>query len=116
MEQSVRVSSKSKLRNRKRKSETAQTLIITKAFYISANNILLSFSDGKQKLVNFQPLFSKYATGYYAKYSSKINFKKFKVRDGNISWGENEEIIFPVSFLYNSVHAVNQKEEILYVL
>lgn len=116
MEQGIRVSSKSKLRNHKGKSETAQTLSITKAFFISEHNVLLSFSNNKQKIINFKPLFSKYAKGYYAKYSSKINFRRFKVANGNISWGENEDIIFPVSFLYNTVHAINQKEEILYVI
>ena len=54
--------------------------------------------------------------GDYVKYLSLPLFRKFKVETGNIYWGKNEDIIFPVSFLYNNTGAKTVKEEILYVL
>ena len=89
---------------------------VVKANYLVNFNILLFFSDGKQKIVNFHPLLAKYAKGYYAKYSLVENFRKLKIKNGNIHWGKDEDIIFPVSFLYKNAHGKVQKEEILYVI
>jgi len=58
----------------------------------------------------------KYVKGFYAKYLIPANFKKFEVANGNIFWGKDEEVIFPVSFLYNSKYGRTQKEEVLYVI
>lgn len=74
------------------------------------------FSDKKQRIIDFYPLLAETLKGYYTKYLLPANFKKFTVSDGNISWGDNEEVIFPVSFLYNSKIGVTQKEEVLYIL
>jgi hypothetical protein len=116
MEQSVSISSKSKLRSRKTKNPTKKDLSIIKANFLVDYNVLLSFSNGKQKIINFQPLFLKYAKGHYSKYLSQTLFAKFQVVNGNIFWGKNEDIIFPVSFVYNNRNAKIQKEEILYVI
>jgi len=53
--------------------------------------------------------------GTYTKYASQPAFRKFIIKNGNIYWGKNEDVIFPVSFLYNNSLAKNIKEEILYV-
>jgi hypothetical protein len=76
---------------------------------------LLSFDNGQQRIVNFLPLFSK-LSGVYLKYSLPENFKKFITKNGNIYWGKNEDIIFPVHQLYTGKYTVIPKEEILYVL
>lgn len=72
--------------------------------------------NGKQKIIDFYPLLLKTLKGYDSKYLSPANFKKFDVKNGDISWGNNEEVIFPVSFLYNSKNAVTQKKEVLYII
>ena len=89
---------------------------IERAYYLCEYCILVFFSNGKQKIINFQPLLLKYAKGHYSKYLKQTLFTKFQVANGNISWGKNEDIIFPVSFLYNNRNAKIQKEEILYVI
>lgn len=100
----------------KRKNKEIQKLSIIKANYINSFKVLLSFSNGKQRIIDFYPLFSKTLKGYHSKYLLPDNFKKFIVKNGNVSWGDSEEVIFPVSFLYNSKNGVTQKEEMLYII
>ncbi len=116
MEQSLYIPSKGGKRNYKRKNQEIQKLTVIKANYISGFKVLISFSNGKQRIIDFYPLFSKTLKGYYTKYLLPADFKKFVVENGNISWGDNEEVIFPVSFLYNSKNGVTQKEEVLYII
>lgn len=116
MEQSLYKPSKGGKRGDKRKNQETEKLSITKANYISGFKVLISFSNGKQRIIDFYPLFSKTLKGYYSKYLLPANFKKFVVKNGNISWGDSEEVIFPVSFLYNSKNGVTQKEEVLYII
>ncbi|MBS1578840.1 MAG: DUF2442 domain-containing protein [Bacteroidetes bacterium] len=116
MEQNVRISSTSKLRSNKRKIKKEESLNITKAFYLGNYVILLFFNNGNQKTINFLPIFSKYVKGEFIKYAEPKAFKKFIIANGNIFWGRNEDVVFPVSFLYNHTSAKKIKEEILYVL
>jgi len=67
------------------------------------------FNNDEQCIVNFLPLFSK-LSGAYEKYSQLKTFKKFVVENGNIFWGKNEAVIFPVSLLYNGALSKKPKE------
>ena len=78
-------------------------------------NSYLFFSNGEQRIVNFIKLIST-LTGAYAKYILPQNFKKFIVKNGNVYWGKNEDVIFPVNILYTGSFSKKPKEEILYVL
>ena len=117
MEPGIHISHKSRLRNSKTKDKKkTETLSIEKAHYLGGFGILIFFSDRVQKRIDFLPIFSKHVTGDFSKYATPSLFKKFIVEKGNISWDKNEDIIFPVSFLYHYPHARRQKEAILYVL
>jgi hypothetical protein len=84
------------------------------AKYVQDFLIAITFTNGKTKLVDFLPLFHKYAKGDNLKYFAPHKFKKFIVKNGNIYWGKNEDVIFPVSLLLNNEDVVN--EETLYVI
>lgn len=116
MEQSLHLSSKSRIRRDNNKNKEEQNVKIVKAYFLGGYKILLNFSDGRQRIINFLPIFKKYVKGYYSKYFLSENFKRFIVENGNIYWGENEEVIFTVSFLLNSRYGITQKEEVLYVI
>lgn len=116
MEQSIHKSSSSRVRNNNSKAEKEEILKVVKASYLGSHQILIWFSNGKQRIVNFEPLFLKFAKGEYTFWYHPSNFKKFQVDNGNIFWGTNEEVIFPVSFLYKSKYGKTQKDEILYVI
>ncbi len=98
------------------KVEKYENLSIIKAEYLCGCKILISFSNSRQRLIDFQPLFLKFVKGEYGKFFEPANFKKFAIKEGNISWGKNEDVIFPIAFLYNTKHGVTQSEEVLYVL
>lgn len=95
---------------------SSQKIIIENAYYLGGYIILLFFSNGKQKKFDFLPLFSKYVKGDFTKYALPSAFKKFILDNGNIYWGKNEEVIFPVHFLYSNKNATVVSEEILYVI
>jgi hypothetical protein len=116
MEQSFHIQSKSGKRGNKRKNPDTQKLNIIKADYISGFKILLTFSNGRQRIFDFHPLFLKTVKGFYAKYLVPSNFRKFIIENGNIFWGKDEDVIFPVSFLYNSKYSRSLREEVLYVI
>ncbi len=85
------------------------------AVYLKDFEILLYFINGQQRIVNFLPLFSK-LSGVYTKHSLPGNFKKFIVKNGNIYWGKDEDVIFPVASLYTGVFSKKPKEKILYII
>ena len=89
---------------------------IDKAYFLGNKTLLLSFTNGVQKRLDFSLIFKQYVKGDYEHYARPSKFKRFVVANGIISWGKNEDVIFPVSFLYNHVKARKEKEEILYVL
>src|SRR5438477_7111036 len=90
---------------------------IKAAKYISDFRIRLSFTNGKSRVVDFLPLFSKHVKGEYSKYFSPERFKKFIVKHGNIYWGKNEDVIFPLQLLLQNHHVVSETdEEVLYVI
>ena len=115
MEQSIHTKLKGGLRKDKSKTIAEKTVSVVKALYLKDFEVLLYFNNNWQRIVNFLPFFSK-LYGAYVKYSRHKNFKKFFVENGNIFWGENEDVIFPVSTLYNGSFSKKPKEEILYTI
>jgi Protein of unknown function (DUF2442) len=115
MEQSIHPKSKSRLQKGKNKNKADEKIAVTTAVYLKDFEILIHFTNGEQRIVNFLPLFSK-LSGAYIKYSLPENFKKFIVKNGNIYWGKNEDVIFPVAGFYTSSFSKKPKEEILYVI
>ena len=115
MEPGIHTSSKNKLRKSNNKTEKEINISVSSAVYLNNYKILLFFNNGQQRIVNFLPLFSK-LTGAYSKFCQPEYFKKFIVKKGNIYWGKNEDVIFPVHTLYSEKFSTIPKEEILYVL
>lgn len=109
-------SQKRKMRNRSQKAQE-ENITIVAARYISDFSIAITFSSGITELVNFLPLFEKYVKGDKLKYFAPERFKKFIVKDGNIYWSRNEDVIFSVDLLYKRPFVISDdSEEILYVI
>lgn len=68
--------------------------------YASDYNILISFSDLTQQTVDFGPFLADHSHPRYNKYKNPIHFRKFKIVCGNIVWGKDWDLIFPVSQLH----------------
>jgi hypothetical protein len=113
MANGIHTSQKSKVRGRKQKTEQ-ENLAVESAKYVQDFLIAINFTNGKTKLVDFLPLFHKYVKGANLKYFAPENFKKFIVKNGNIFWGKSEDVIFPVSLLFDEEN--NFSEETLYII
>lgn len=63
--------------------------------------IRLTFADGTEQIVDFRAPFAR-LRGYYARYREPEAFQRFQVDEGNLVWGENWDVIFPVHKLYDN--------------
>jgi hypothetical protein len=87
------------------------------ARYMNDFSVAVTFSNGITQLVNFLPLLEKHLKGDNLKYFSLERFKKFIVKNGNIYWGKNEDVSFPItSLLKKTGLPINGSPEILHVL
>ncbi len=83
-----------------KKADQLDIIQVNHASYLDGYRLAITFSDGMERIVDFSGFLSKYATGYIAKYKNKSNFKKFKIDRGNVVWGRDWDLIFPVHQLY----------------
>lgn len=79
---------------------------ILSAKYIAPLSIEIYFSDNTKKLVNIGEYIKKHP---HIQYNTYLNENKFKIEMGNIVWGKNCDIIFPVKDLYNGL--IGQKRQ-----
>jgi hypothetical protein len=75
-------------------------LSITKSEYIDNYIIRLSFSDGKINEVDFGVYLYRHPHPQYDKYRNLSRFKKYRIENGDIYWGKNGDLIFPIENLY----------------
>lgn len=104
---------------RSHRKKTEQEITLVSAKYVHDFIIQLTFSSDSlmhKTFKDFLPLFQQYVKGENMKYFSLSNFKKFVVKNGNIYWGKDEDVIFPVASLYTGIFSKKPKEEILYII
>lgn len=77
------------------------TISIIEANYKGNFLLELIFNDNKKKLINFNDFFASKSHPQFNKYKKEENFKKFKIENGNIIWGKDWDMIFPLWDLYN---------------
>lgn len=75
-------------------------LSIIKAEYIGGYKVKLFFNDKKTRVVDFGHFLSKNNHPQYDKYKKETLFKKYKIVNGNIVWGKDWDLIFPIYDLY----------------
>jgi hypothetical protein len=113
----VHISQKRKVRRNKQKAEPE--IKVLSAVYLHDFTLAITFSKAGIKFtrpVDFLPLFQKYVKGDNLKYFAPTNFKKFIIKNGNIFWGKNEDVIFPSQQIFNINYKGSRNEEILYVI
>ena len=77
-----------------------KTIAVSNATYIDEYKIEVIFNDNKKNVVDFGAFLSTHSHPQYNKYKKTENFKKFKIENGNIVWGKDWDMIFPVYELY----------------
>jgi hypothetical protein len=100
MDTSVHIRKKSAGRRHKKKNLIPLNCIITTAKYINGFTLAITFSNGHTSTVDFTTALDKYARGYYERYKELKNFRQFHIEDGNIVWGRNWDLIFPLADIY----------------
>ena len=73
---------------------------VTDATYVSDYKVMVRFSDNTQQTVDFKDFLEANPHPQYNKYRNLLNFQKFKIEDGNLVWGRNWDLIFPVEQLH----------------
>ncbi|WP_373511192.1 DUF2442 domain-containing protein [Persicitalea sp.] len=77
-----------------------RALAVTDAEYLIDHQLKISFSDGTSQIVDFGPFLIQHPHPQHDKYRHLTNFKKFKVERGNVVWGKDWDLIFPISELH----------------
>ena len=76
-------------------------LNIVSAKYVAPLSVELQFSDGTVKIVDIGSFIKAHPHPQYNSYLDEKKFKRFKIEIGNIVWGKNWDLVFPISALYN---------------
>lgn len=75
---------------------------VSSALYLDDYTIEVTFSDNTVKKVDFWPFLKKNDHPLFNKYRNIDAFKQFMVDKtiGNIVWGKDWDLIFPIAQLY----------------
>ncbi len=76
-------------------------LSVVSAKYVAPLSVEIIFSDGATRIVNVGEYIKKNPHVQYNSYLDEKKFKKFKVEMGNVVWGKNWDLVFPVQDLYS---------------
>ena len=77
-----------------------KAISVSKAAYVDGYRVEVMFNDCKRRVVDFGNFLNKHSHPQYNKYKKPENFKKFSFEKGNIVWGKDWDMIFPVYDLY----------------
>jgi hypothetical protein len=72
---------------------------IEAAEYEGGYKLRLVFSDGKERIVDFEPFLSNSLNPMIRKYLNLDNFKNFTVEYGDLMWNDYD-LCFPIADLY----------------
>jgi hypothetical protein len=78
-----------------------ENLSIDSAEHISDFKIKLQFNDHKETIVDFAEFLNSSRNPSITKYLKTSNFKKYRIENGDLIWGDFE-LIFPIKDLYDN--------------
>ena len=76
------------------------TISVKEAKYLNDFKIEILFNDHKKRIVDFEAFLSSHSHPQFNKYKQTAYFKNFQIENGNVVWGKNWDMIFPVYDLY----------------
>ena len=77
-----------------------ERIYITKAEDTGNLTVSLTFSDSTMQTINVGDFIRRHPHPQYNKYLDPRKFSRFTIENGNIVWGKNWDLIFPVEQLY----------------
>lgn len=75
-------------------------LFVTHATDMGNLTVCLTFSDNTTQVVNVGDFIRRHPHPQYNKYLNPKTFRRFCIENGNIVWGKNWDLIFPIEELY----------------
>ena len=85
-----------------KKATEMKYLRIEKADYMGKLTVKLTFNDGTVVTIDFGLWIATHPHPQYNRYLDEKNFRKFYLDDmGNIAWGKNRDLYFPIDELHN---------------
>ena len=78
-------------------------LYITEAVDLGGLKVRLVFSDGTDSTVDVGDNIRRHPHPQYNKYLDPKKFRTFTIDGGNIVWGRNWDLIFPIEQLHEGV-------------
>ena len=79
-----------------------ETIYVTEAHYRHDYIVEIVFNDHTRQVVDFGPQIDKIQVPEYQKYRHIDHFKSFAIENGNLVWGQDWDLIFPVDQLYDN--------------
>ncbi len=78
----------------------SENLYVVKAEDLGNLQIRIYFNDNKSQMVDIGDFIRHNPHPQYNKYLDPKKFKKFAIENGNVVWGKNWDLIFPIEQLY----------------
>ena len=78
-------------------------IYITEAREADNLSVDLLFSDNTSRRVDIGDFIRRHPHPQYNKYLDQRKFRRFEIVDGNIVWGKNWDLIFPIEQLHSGV-------------
>jgi hypothetical protein len=75
-------------------------LTVTSAEYDGDYRIRVEFSDGTVQVVDVAPFLFSHPHPQHDAYRDQQLFQTFVIENGNLVWGENWDLVFPVEQLH----------------
>lgn len=83
-----------------------ERIYIIKAEDAGNLNVCLYFSDNTVQTVNIGDFIRKHPHPQYNKYLDPHKFSRFSIENGNIVWGKNWDLVFPIEQLHVGIVSV----------
>lgn len=80
-----------------------RTLYISRAEAVGNLSVNLFFNDNTSRIVNIGDYIRRHPHPQYNKYLDEALFNTFQLEDGNIVWGEDWDLIFPIEQLHRGI-------------
>ncbi len=83
-----------------KKLNEMDTISIKEAKYLNDFKIEILFNDNKRRIVDFGTFLNSHSHPQFNKYKQPEYFKRFKIENGNVVWGKDWDMVFPIYELY----------------
>ena len=78
-------------------------LRIKNAEYLYDLSLKIVFDDDMERVVDFKNYLLKHPHPQHDAYLNPDNFKNFSIVSGNLVWGDDWDMIFPIEDLYKGI-------------